>query len=54
MAGAAHMPLEAFSIFAAEAHRLIADCVLDCYRAVGSELQIGKAVGTWAQELRVP
>jgi hypothetical protein len=25
--------------------------VLDCYRVVGSDLQIGKAVGTWAQEL---
>ena len=51
MAGSANVPIEAFEIFSAEAHRLIADSVLDCYRVLGSELQIASSLDTWPQDL---
>lgn len=49
--GVAGLPADAFDIFAADAHRLAVDTVLDSYRVLGHELHLAQAMPEWANRL---
>jgi hypothetical protein len=51
MVGVAGLAQESFDIFAADAHRLAVDTVLESSRIVGSELHLAQAMPEWASRL---
>lgn len=47
LAGVANLSRETFDAFAALAHRLATDIVLDCYQMAGEELHLAAAIPNW-------
>jgi len=51
LAGVAGIPGDLFDVFTSEAFQLSHDVILDCYRIVGEELHLARAIPEWTDHL---